>query len=575
MTNGLASQITQSADHFWMAVLRWGYPDFPMWVLGLVALTILIGWPGERPHDDKTSHHTLWWRIRIGALGAAILGVAFAILYRMLAYRVLPPDIAAALVGDLVERWWVLAITVPCLAVVLRILFVRYGRPWLSAKLRDSRVGQRTEALSDIREEVGRWGTASFDPRALYAPGQVFTAVNDNRTPARIPTRTFLETHKCVIGATRFGKGVTFQGWADQAILRGDSVWMFDPKGDEFLPVIMRARAKELGRPFVLVDLKDLGHGTWSPLEHGSLEERAVRMTELLGLKERGTDADHYKALSTRVLREVLAQSPRTNLGNLLKGVAGTKLDEDQTKALLSPMAKLERFAARRGLSPKAGRGLNVEESLTNNAVVYIIGSIDDADITLATRLLLTELVQAATRMKANRTSPLTIFVDELKFLASETITRVLAAAASANINMTVAFQSFADMLSPDDKTLDGRAVLQSVLTNCQVKMIFGGTDAETAEWVAAASGTVRKRVAKMERTKVGALGGETWEDQRMLGDAEEALIPENTVLSLPPGRAVLFQPGQLAAVVQVSPIRTPETEAIAAARTTAMAVQP
>jgi type IV secretory pathway TraG/TraD family ATPase VirD4 len=148
--------------------------------------------------------------------------------------------------------------------------------------------------------------------------------------------------------------------------------------------------------------------------------------------------------------------------------------------------------------------------------------------------------------------------------------TRVLAAAASANVNMTVAFQSFADMLSPDDKTLDGRAVLQSVLTNCQVKLIFGGTDAETAEWVATASGTVRKRVAKTERTKVGALGGETWEDQRTLGDAEEALIPENTVLSLPPGRAVLFQPGKLATVVQVSPIRTPEAEAVAAARAAA-----
>lgn len=247
-------------------------------------------------------------------------------------------------------------------------------------------------------------------------------------------------------------------------------------------------------------------------------------------LKERSTDADHYKALSSRVLREILSQASRTSLGGMVKGIAAAKLDEDQAKAMLSPVAKLKRFAQRRGLSPKAGRGLKIEESLTNNAVVYVVGSIDDADMTLATRLLLTELVQTATRMKAQRKTALIIFVDELKFLASET-TRVLAAAASANVNMTVAFQRFADMLSPDDKTLGGRAVLQSVLTNCQVKLIFGGTDAETAEWVATASGTVRKRVAKMERTKVGALGGETWEDQRTLGDAEEALIPENTVL--------------------------------------------
>ncbi|HMG49063.1 MAG TPA: hypothetical protein VK597_00625 [Inquilinus sp.] len=162
MSDGLASHLAQSADHFWVAVLRWGYPNFPLWVLGLVSLSILVGWPGERPHDDKTSHHTLWWRLRIGALGAAIPGVTFCILYRMLAYRVLTPDSAAALLGDLVDRWWLLAIAVPCLALVLRIGFVRYGRPWLSSRLRDARISQRTDLLSDICEEVGRWGATSF-----------------------------------------------------------------------------------------------------------------------------------------------------------------------------------------------------------------------------------------------------------------------------------------------------------------------------------------------------------------------------------------------------------------------------
>jgi hypothetical protein len=92
------------------------------------------------------------------------------------------------------------------MALVLRIGFVRYGRPWLWARLRDARISQRTDLLSDVREEVGRCGVTSFDPRAFHAPGEVFTASNDNKTPAWIPTRP-LETHRCVIGATRFGKG--------------------------------------------------------------------------------------------------------------------------------------------------------------------------------------------------------------------------------------------------------------------------------------------------------------------------------------------------------------------------------
>lgn len=567
MMDGFVFRLQQAGDAMWIGVLRWGYPDFPLWVLGLVALSILLGWPGARPHDEKASHHTLWWRIRIAALGAAILAVSFAFLYRMLAYRVLPPETAAALVGAVVDRWWILALTVPALAVVLRVGFVRYGRPWLSAKLRDARVRQHTEALSDIRDEVGRWDAVKFAPRSFYRSDQVFTAVNDSMEPVHIPVATFLETNKVVIGATRYGKGVTFQSWADQAIVRGDAVWMIDPKGDEFLPAIMRARAKELGRPFVMIDLRDDGFGTWSPLEHGTLEERRTRMVELLNLAETGTNADHYKILAAGKLLEAMENATRSSLSGILAELGKLELTDKEDEALASPREKLKRLSKRRGLTPRSGRGLNTEDALTNGAIVYIVGSLSDGDIKLATRLILRELVDTATRLKKQRTAPLSIFVDELKFLASDTITGALATALGGNINITVAFQSFGDMAKPDDVRLDGDAVLQSVLTNCQLKLIFGGTDAATAEWVAKASGTVRKRVAKLERTKVGALGGEVWEDQRTLGEEEEALIPENVTLTLPRGRAVMFQPGQLATVVQVAPIHTPETEAVVAAK--------
>lgn len=575
MMEGFAFKLQQAGDVMWLGVLRWGYPDFPLWVLGLVALSILLGWPGARPHDDKTSHHTLWWRVRIAALGAAMLGVAFAMLYRMLAHRVLAPEVAEALVGAIVDRWWILALAVPALAVVIRVGFVRYGRPWLSSKLRDARVRQRTETLSDIRDEVGRWDAMNFDPRSFYRSGQVFTAVNDTMAPVQIPVATFLETNKCVIGATRYGKGVTFQAWADQAIVRGDAIWMIDPKGDEFLPVIMRARAKDLGRPFVMIDLRDDGFGTWSPLEHGTLEERRTRMVELLNLAETGTNADHYKILAAGKLLEAMENATRSSLSGILAELEKLQPTEEEDKALSSPREKLKRLSKRRGLTPRSGRGLNVEDALTNNAVVYVVGSLGDADIKLAARLILRELVDTATRLKRQRTAPLSIFVDELKFLASDIITGSLATVLGANINITVAFQSFGDMAKPDDVRLDGDAVLQSVLTNCQLKLIFGGTDAATAEWVAKSSGTVRKRVAKLERTKVGALGGEVWEDQRTLGDEEEALIPENVTLTLPRGRAVLFQPGQLATVVQVAPIRTPETEAVVAAKLQGLGLAP
>ncbi len=425
--------------------------------------------------------------------------------------------------------------------------------------------------------EIGRGGIGRVRHRAHYAPGQVFTALNDNGAAVHIPLPTFVEAHHCVIGATRFGKGVTYQSWTDQAIRQGHAVWMFDPKGptgDDFMPTILKAAARDAGRPFVLVNLNDDGYGTWGPLEHGTLEERIVRAIDLLDIKKRGSDADHYKALSRDAVRAVMTAGGQSSLGALVEGALRRPGRGDGQGAASRRWHKLRGLAARPGLTPKAGRGLVVEDALRNNAVVYIIGSIDDADINLRHPWPAdSSRVQNAPATQGERTTSL--LVASSMALKSprlrELRRRDPAAASAANINLSVAFQSFADMLSPDDKSLDGDAVLQSVLTNCQVKLIFGGTDAKTAEWVAETSGTVYKRVAKMERTRIGVMGGETWEDQRTLGEEIEPLIPENITLSLPEGRAVLFQPGRLAELVQVAPIRTPETEAIARAKAVRM----
>ena len=117
------------------------------------------------------------------------------------------------------------------------------------------------------------------------------------------------------------------------------------------------------------------------------------------------------------------------------------------------------------------------------------------------------------------------------------------------------AFQNFGDLLNPDDQRLDGRSVLQSVTVNSQLKYVFGGTDAQTAEFVAEASGMVQKKIVRFEKTEINRSGGETWARHRTLADQEEPLIPVSRVLALPPRVAVLLRPKAVAEIISVAPI--------------------
>src|SRR5580658_4411143 len=208
-----------------------------------------------------------------------------------------------------------------------------------------------------------------------------------------------------------------------------------------------------------------------------------------------------------------------------------------------------------RKFAPKPGKGFSVEQSLLNNAVVYVRGSLDDLVVNAATRAFIMEVVQEARRLKHQRTAHLTLMVDEVRFTLSETLLRALATILGANADIVTMYQNFGDLKSPIDERIDGDSALQSVRVNSQIKLLFGGTDPETAEWVAEASGTRLKRIMQMEQTEVNRSGGEVFAPVRRLKDEEEEWVTKNQVLALPPRVAALFRPRALAQIICVDKI--------------------
>jgi len=435
MLEGLNQTVSNAREGLLFGLVEAGFPFLPLLPITGLFLVTLMGSPGLKPSDD-TSGHAVWaWQFRRLAFGAALVGIGLTLCHWVLARQVLTGESFEWMQDELIAIWALPLVIALLLGLALRLFWKRYLVTSFSDWLRAKRVNTTDEQLSDIRAESGE--AVKFTPADYYQPDQVFTGIDKFGSPIHIPEATFLETHKAVIGATRYGKGITFQAWLDQAIRRGDCVFFIDPKGDDWLPRMMRETCEETGRAFHYIDLNDDGIGSWSPFVGGTAAEKIIRAKEA----------------------------------------------------------------------------------------------------------------------RSKRTKPLSLYIDELRFLVSDTVTGALATAAGRGVNLCLAFQNLGDLLNPDDRSLNGSAIQQSVLSNCQVQLFFHpGRDIKTAEHVSENTGTIVKKIA-YERTTHTAVGGESWEPGRTMRDVEEALIPVNRILSLQPFVGVLFQPGQLAQICKVAPV--------------------
>ncbi|MDQ3235634.1 MAG: TraM recognition domain-containing protein, partial [Pseudobdellovibrionaceae bacterium] len=132
-------------------------------------------------------------------------------------------------------------------------------------------------------------------------------------------------------------------------------------------------------------------------------------------------------------------------------------------------------------------------------------------------------------------------------------LAKSMATSLGFRLNIVLTYQAPTDLLNLPDVTMNGAYVLNSINTNSQVKIVYGGADEETAKWVSGYTGEVTKNVAKMERTEFNELGGEKWQEARAIGTEKEELIAKNVFLVLPPRVCIIKQPGRLAEVMFTS----------------------
>jgi hypothetical protein len=531
----------------------------PGWWIGISAVLFIISlihiFPLEIPEDNHDfSDRLLVWTRKAILFFLLFVGLLFpGVFYLLFGVFSSAPDVVTS---DLILQWyyemfknyWTVPVASVMAGVLINFSWHRYGEPYISNMQRKYRVTQAEEDYSDARDEVVKNQPKKFDPEKYFRieDNLYFIGLDENDNPIYVKREVFEKTHKALVGPTRFGKGVEAGVLLTQSVRFGNSVFMVDPKDDDNLPYILQNEAKKAEKPFVYLDLNPDGKGHWHPFKGGTVRERRSRILAAFGLEMGGTNADVYKSKERGIVDDLLEKTDGSIMAMVeaIIAIAG-KDDLSELRDNLVEWSKISTFTPNR-----KKKGHSIDTSLLNGAIVYVRGSIDDSVVRRATRVYISELMQAAKRLKKDRPCHLTIFVDELRFVMSSELVDALATSAGFDVDINLATQAISDCKNLDDSTLDGEALQQSLEVNCQLKWIYKAGDETTADWGEGISGSKWIRVPRTEATKVNRWGGEVWDKVRQFNRVEAPIISRNQLLTLKPTVCAFWEPDSLARII-------------------------
>lgn len=378
----------------------------------------------------------------------------------------------------------------------------------------------------------------------------VFLGLDERNSPIYVPYEKWLKSHVQIIGTTGIGKGIASALMLSQALRAGESVFVLDPKDDEWAPHVLSAEAERAGVPFYLINLAkevpqlDLLAG----LSTGQLEELFISG---FSLAEKGEAADFYRTSDRRAARQTSFLLKEVDDLRSLFLDEGTQSLQEKVPGFFGKLEELSLLTA-----INAPGGLDLSEVVRNGGCVYIIGSMRHSRLIMAQRMLFIRLLQLAEERDRviDSPRPICVFLDELKYHISRAALEGLGAARDKGMHLILANQSVADLYDcPAD--LKPEAVVGAVVENCSIRLAYQLQNPETAKWLAQMSGEilVDDEIRRVDRNSGGA---ELMHHGRTVRQATRQFVDVNMLRNMPPRTAVLFGVG-LPQFTQICPIAT------------------
>jgi len=439
------------------------------------------------------------------------------------------------------------------LSFLIKFFYMRYISVTVSKLKKKLRVSPTDEKISTIDESMHKFGEKlKYNPfDYIDIKKGVFVGL-DKKKPIYISWDDYKEYNKEILGATRSGKGVVASMILYQKILKGWGCFFFDPKGDKFIPLIMKKACDKAGKKLIIIDFVDGKKGIYAPFRGGFLTKIKERTKQIFKVRRTGLSSDFYKGKEINMIDEALEKTNRgvEKIYNHLKSNRYNKDDETAIESIFKELSKIKQISTPNGRVPidsidkellypaqfnnKHVGGVSIARAIMESQVVYIRGDISDEMIRNLTKLLLTEVVQEVRRLYRKMNNHLSIDIDETKFLMSETVSDALSIILGFDCDITLQYQAIEDIETSIEKDIDMKALAESIHQNTQIKIIHGGLSDGTAEYALEKTGTITKNVEFQEKTKTHSLGAEIFEGEKTIKVHEEELFTKNDFLSMP-----------------------------------------
>lgn len=432
---------------------------------------------------------------------------------------------------DFYLKWWMYSAGA---GLFLAFLYLRFGVQAIEAsrkKITRSSSLERNKK-TDIRfmDKYLPPTRKRFDPlKYLQLKIGVFLGLDEKNKPIFVKHGDWINSHILLSGRTRCGKGVVAQimGW--QSIQAGELFVVLDPKNDKWMPHIYKKACEKAGLPYVFLDLRQSAHPQINLFEGSTEEELENMFIGAFSLSEKGDAADFYRLGDRKAARQAARWAAGRDAATP-RAVVRQFADEWAENAP-GFLAAMQEMAELPSVNCAAG-GISIKELAESGGCLYTVGDMLNTRIVRMQRMLLLKLMMfAKNRNQMVEQKVIRIFADEFKAHISKPAITALGTTASTRLLLILAMQSFQDLKDcPAD--LNSQMVEGAVLENCGLQISYQIKDGETAERLAAQTGTilvddelrqVGKNIALAETIK-----------SRSVRQADRFFIDTNMIRSLP-----------------------------------------
>jgi hypothetical protein len=389
----------------------------------------------------------------------------------------------------------------------------------------------------------------------------VFIGLDERVKPIYLLLDDWYKRHFLIVGATRAGKGVAMQGLGVQSLMLGETVVFLDPKGDQYMPHILKAQCDKQGVPYHYINLtKD--EPQINLIADFSSRDLKNCLVEAFSQREMGAESDVYRKNEQEFLENlanfIVEQNQAANAKSLAELCNDYEISRyaDNYKSSVSDLNKLTRVAA-----INAANAVSLAALIEQGGCIYIVGDLLDETMKKIQRFIFCHVVQLARNYEAqNAPRQITVFADELVAHISRFVAESYTVSLGWGLKIVSAIQSL-KLLKGAPADIDPEFLLGAVFDNSQNKLFYRADDIATADFLSDMTGKIQVEDEQKVVTR-NSLNSEKLDRETRLIPSERNLYDRNMILKLKLFQAIFCASvpnrSAIASLCKTSPIPAP-----------------